>query len=129
MWSGCRPTVSSSCTTRSVNSLLDLARPWMTRASLMMAPTVMRGLSEAKGSWKMICMSRRSEVSAPRSSAVTFLPSNQISPAGGDVEAHVIDGVDAIDLAREDPAPDREIFDEVVNAQQRLGHCPRASAR
>src|SRR6185295_4996668 len=49
--------------------------------------------------------------------------------AGGDVEAHVIDGVDAIDLAREDPAADREIFDEAVDAQQRLGHCPRASAR
>ena len=32
----------------------------MTSASPMIAPTVMRGLSEANGSWKMICMSRRS---------------------------------------------------------------------
>ena len=33
----------------------------MVSASPMIAPTVMRGLSEANGSWKMICMSRRSE--------------------------------------------------------------------
>ena len=32
---------------------------WMVSASPMIAPTVMRGLSEAYGSWKMICMSRR----------------------------------------------------------------------
>ena len=36
----------------------------MISASPMMAPTVMRGLSEANGSWKMICMSRRSARSA-----------------------------------------------------------------
>ncbi len=51
----------------------------------MIAPTVMRGLSEANGSWKMICMSRHSARKAPRSSAVTFWPSNQISPAVGSI--------------------------------------------
>ena len=34
------------------------ASPWMISASPTIAPTVMRGLSEAYGSWKMICMSR-----------------------------------------------------------------------
>ena len=42
-----------------VNSCASSASLWMTSASPMMAPTVMRGLSEANGSWKMICMSRR----------------------------------------------------------------------
>ena len=37
-----------------------LASLWMISASPMIAPTVMRGLSEANGSWKMICMSRQS---------------------------------------------------------------------
>ena len=57
----------------------------MVSASPMIAPTVMRGLSEANGSWKMICMSRQSARNAAASSAVTLRPSNQTSPAVGSI--------------------------------------------
>ena len=96
----------------------------------MMAPTVMRGLSEANGSWKMICMSRQKRrAAASRSSAVTLralepdfacrrLDQAQDAAAGGrfaaagfadqaerlagaDLEADVVDGVHPIDLARQ----------------------------
>ena len=40
--------------------------PWMTSGSAMIAPTRLRGLSEAYGSWKTICISRRSGRSARR---------------------------------------------------------------
>ena len=46
----------------------------MTSASPTIAPTVMRGFSDAYGSWKMICMSRASARSSSLPSAVTFLP-------------------------------------------------------
>src|SRR5262249_56420374 len=42
--------------------------------------------------------------------------------AGADLEAHVIDGVYAVDLAREYAASNGEVFDEVLDAQQRFGH-------
>ena len=35
------------------------ARLWISSGSPMMLPTVMRGLSEAYGSWKIICILRR----------------------------------------------------------------------
>ncbi len=45
----------------------------------------MRGLSDAYGSWKMICMSRRSARSERLSSVVTFLSLNMTSPAVGSI--------------------------------------------
>ena len=49
----------------------------------MIVPTVFRGLSDAYGSWKIICMSRRSARSSPPFSAVMSWPSNQILPSVG----------------------------------------------
>ena len=49
----------------------------MVSASPMIAPTVMRGFSDANGSWKMICMSRPARAARRASSAVTLRPSNQ----------------------------------------------------
>jgi len=130
----------------------------MVSASPMMAPTVMRGLSEANGSWKMICMSRRSAWNAAGSSAVTLRPANQISPALGsisrrmqrpgggfsragladqperlarrEVEAHAIDRVNGRGLAQP-PSPHLEIHREIFDAQQRFRGCalPRSSLR
>ena len=105
----------------------------------------------------MICMSRQSARSAAPDNAVTFLPSNQTSPevgsisrrmqrpvvdlpqpdfadeaqglAGSDLEAHPIDRVHALDLARQQPASDREFLDEIGDAQQRLGHRKQLTAR
>src|SRR5450432_3609571 len=50
-----------------------------------MAPTVMRGSSDAYGSWKMICMSRDNRRSDSRSRSMTLRPSNQISPDVGSI--------------------------------------------
>ena len=102
---------------------------WIISASPMIAPTVMRGLSEAYGSWKMICMSRRSARSSSRVErrdvlalepdlARGRLDQAQDAAAGrrlaaarfadqaqrlarGEVEAHAVDRVHALDLARE----------------------------
>ena len=41
----------------------------------MIEPTRIRGLSEAKGSWKTICISRRSDRSCDRSAAMTSIVS------------------------------------------------------
>src|SRR5712692_5901429 len=83
--SALRPTVSSRCTTRSSRSRLVLASLWMTSASPMIEPTVIRGFSEAYGSWKMICMSRRKWRSDRLSSVVTFWSPNHTSPAVGSI--------------------------------------------
>ena len=49
----------------------------------MIDPTVFRGFSDAYGSWKIICMSRRSARSSSPLSAVMSWPSNQILPSVG----------------------------------------------
>jgi hypothetical protein len=115
-------------------------------ASPMIAPTVMRGFSDANGSWKMICMSRRRRACRALSSAVTSLPSNQTSPDGRldeaqdatagrglaaarfpdepqrfsrrEVEAHPVDRVDPLDLALEQPPLDGKLLDEVADLEQ-----------
>ena len=49
----------------------------------MISPTVMRGLSEEKGSWKIICTSRAKALRAARSRRVVSLPSKITSPEVG----------------------------------------------
>ena len=58
IWSGRRPTCSNSSATRS-RLALPAAMPWTLSGSPTISPAVMRGLSEANGSWKMICIARR----------------------------------------------------------------------
>ena len=55
----------------------------MASGSAMIRATVMRGSSEANGSWKTICMSRRRRLSVVASSARMFSPSNVTRPAVG----------------------------------------------
>lgn len=52
----------------------------------MMLATVIRGLSDAKGSWKMICMSRQAARNAALSMAVTSRSSNQTWPLVGSIK-------------------------------------------
>src|SRR5687767_10387469 len=99
-WSADRPTVSSSWTTRSSRARRLGASLWITSASPMIEPTVIRGLSEAYGSWKMICISFRRARSERLSSVVTFLFSNQISPDVGSMSLRIVRPV--VDL----PQPD-----------------------
>jgi hypothetical protein len=49
----------------------------------MMLPTVMRGLSEAYGSWKIICIRRRMRRICSPGSVVSSVPSNFTDPAVG----------------------------------------------
>ena len=99
----------------------------------------------------MICMSRRSARSASPPSCPTSLPSNQTWPELGsisrrmqrpvvdlpqpelahqaerlalaDVEAHAVDGMHPIDLAREDAAGNREVLLEIADGEQRRLVC------
>ena len=40
--------------------------PWIANGSAMIEPTVLRGFSDEYGSWKIICISRRSALSSVR---------------------------------------------------------------
>src|SRR5438445_6248867 len=55
----------------------------------MIDPTVIRGLSDAYGSWKMICISLRSARSERLSSVVTFCAPNQTSPDVGSMSRRI----------------------------------------
>src|SRR3970282_1582158 len=133
----------SSCT-RSRRSFRDLASPWITMGSAMMAPMVIRGFREAYGSWKIICMRRRMRRISPAFMRVRACPSKTTSPAGGlvehsydaaqgglaaaafahqpqrlaalDLEADAVDGLNVGDLALEDDAGgDGEVHLDVVD--------------
>ncbi len=84
---GSDPTSSmSSCTV--ALRLFRSTVPCSWNGSLTIEPTVLRGFSEAYGSWNTICMSRRSSRSSPPFRWVMSLPSNSIVPLGGFVQAH-----------------------------------------
>ena len=46
----------------------------MTNGSPMIVPTVLRGFSDEYGSWKIICMSRRSGLSSRRDRCAMSCP-------------------------------------------------------
>ena len=56
---------------------------WIANGSPTICSTVLRGLSDAYGSWKIICISRRSGRSCPRRAPVMSRPSKRIVPAVG----------------------------------------------
>ena len=64
---GLQADASSAAPARGRSASFPVAIPWIRSGSAMMSPTVMRGLSDAYGSWKMICISLRS---APQLGAV-----------------------------------------------------------
>src|SRR5712692_7845407 len=76
------PTTRSSSWMRSWRCL-PRARPWTSRGSPTMSPTVCRGSSEAKGSWKIIAISRRIRRMPPLESLVSSWPLNLTEPADG----------------------------------------------
>ena len=57
--SGLSPTSSSSSATRALPCLSFFHSPWTFSGSPMMSLTGIFGFSEAYGSWKTICSSRR----------------------------------------------------------------------
>ena len=128
----------------------------MVSASPMIVPTVMRGLSEANGSWKMICMSRQSARNAAGSSADTLRPSNHTSPAVGSISRRMQRPV--VDLPEPDsptspsvspgamskltlstacttlalrpsrPPPTCEVLGQILDAQERLNRVTHRAA-
>ena len=113
----------------------------------MMSLTGIRGLSDPNGSWKMICILRRSGRSSFWEHFSRSWPLNSIEPdvgsisrssvrperrlaaarlaheaedlARGDVEVHAVDGVDRADLLPHDPAVDREVLLQVADPHHR----------
>src|SRR5579875_1061115 len=100
----------------------------------MIVPTRLRGLSDAYGSWKTICSSRRSgrRRRAPR--RWIGCPWKMISPAVGSSrrtivrpsvdfphrEAHVVDGVHPRHLALQHALANREVLLDVPDLEQRM---------
>ena len=124
-------------------------RPWTYGPSPMISPTVMRGLRLAYGSWKTICMSRRTahhllvaqledrlavdrhrarrrrdepqDDLAERRLAAAGLADQAERLAASHVEADAVDGPDRADLANaEEAAADREVLDEVLDLDEHV---------
>ena len=122
----------------------------MVKASPRIAPTVMRGLSEANGSWNTICMlrrmARRSPPERPSMSlsvkddlafagfdeaqhaarrgglAATGLADQSERFAAVDRKRHAVDRVNAPDLARQQAALDGKMLLQPGDAQQGFAH-------
>ena len=137
--SGVRPTTRSSSSTRAARLAATAVVDHERLAE--MSPTVMRGLSDAYGSWKTICMSLRTSRICRRDAARDVATVEEIVPAVGAVSrisgarasscrsrtrrrarasrrrgsrGDAVDGVDVPDGALEDPA--------------RIGKCLTSSA-
>ena len=82
--SGLRPTVRSSSSTRARLSR-PLYRPCTRRGSATISRTVIRGLSDAYGSWNTICNSRRMSRICRLRSRVMSRPPNMIVPDVGSI--------------------------------------------
>src|SRR6266545_3194498 len=109
--SALRPTVSSRCTTRSSRSRFVLASLWITRASPMIEPTVIRGLDEAQ------------DAAACGGLAAARLADQAERLPAQDLERHVVHGMDPRHLSGEESAADWEVLLEVLDSEQRrLGH-------
>ena len=72
----------SSWTTR-LRSPLPWCIPWIANGSEMIEPTVRRGFSDEYGSWKIICISRRSGLSSFVLRSAISRPSNLTEPEVG----------------------------------------------
>ena len=124
-----------------------LPMPWIRSPSPMLSPICWRGSSDAYGSWKMICIRRRTDFSllpptfvmscpverdraagrideaeqhaADRRLAAARLPDEAERLAPPDREAHVVDGLHVTDLAMKHAALEREELREVRDLDER----------
>ena len=145
---GCRPTRSSNSCTRRFSSA-PLASPCSSIGSPTIWPTRLRGFSDANGSWKIICIWRRSGRSSRRDRPTSSSPRNRTDPDVGvrqledrpaqrrlaaagfadqtecfafaQGQADAVDRAHPGDLALDHhPRLDREVLDEVGDLQQRI---------
>ena len=87
--SGLRPTTPQQLVDPRASSVSP-RYAWMRSGSLMMSRTVMRGLSDAYGSWKTIWMSRPIGRSCRRESVVMSRPLKTMLPAVGSVSRMIV---------------------------------------
>ena len=127
MWSACRPTVSSSWTTRSLNARRDFASLWMVSASPMMAPTVMPRVQRGVGILEddLHVAAERSQRGALR--RVTFLPSNQISPELGSISRRMQRPV--VDLPHPDSPTSPSVSPAAMSKLTPSTACTRSTSR
>ena len=95
-----------SCWTSALIRFLGTV-PWSRNGSPMMEPTVFRGLSEAYGSWKTICMSRRSVPELPPFRLRDVVAVEPDLPLGRVVEPHHDAGERRLPAAGLADEPDR----------------------
>src|SRR5262245_26474864 len=99
----------------------------MTRASPMIEPTVIRGFSDAYGSWKMICICLRRARRERLSSVVTFLPSNHTSPEVGSIRRRMVRPV--VDLPQPDSPTRPSVSPGCMVNEMSSTACTRATSR
>ena len=120
----------------------------MRSGSATISRTVIRGFSDAYGSWKTIWMSRRTGRICRRLYVVMSVPSKTIRPAVGSIslmsvrprvvfpqpdspddaerlaaldgEVDAVDGAHLANRVLEDPRLDRKVLDEPFDAQERV---------
>ena len=146
---GSGPTSSISCWTSLLTLLAHRRSRAAGTASPMIEPIVLRGFSDAYGSWKIICMSRpelaelgaleRGDVLAlepdlalggieqphhdarERRLAAARLPDQAERLTGIHLEVHAVDRVDVADLVLDqDAARDREVLLDPLDLDERL---------
>jgi hypothetical protein len=88
--SGLKPTVCRSSCTISSRSCLLCARPWISMGSPTISPTVMRGLRDAYGSWKIICILRLKGSISDGGREYIGTPSNVTLPAVGSYRRQIV---------------------------------------
>src|SRR2546427_5048278 len=93
----------------------------------MIDPTVIRGLSDAYGSWKMICISLRSARSERLSSVVTFCAPNQTSPDVGSMSRRIERPV--VDLPQPDSPTRPSVSPGRISNDTSSTACTRATSR
>src|SRR6185436_4418861 len=93
----------------------------------MIEPTVIRGFSDAYGSWKMICISFRRPRSERLSSVVTFLPWKETSPEVGSIRRRIVRPV--VDLPQPDSPTRPSVSPGRMSNETSSTACTRATSR
>src|SRR5713101_120593 len=93
----------------------------------MIEPTVIRGLSDAYGSWKMICISFRSARSDRLSSVVTFFPWKVTSPDVGSISRRIDRPV--VDFPQPDSPTSPSVSPFMMSKDTSSTACTRATSR
>ena len=93
----------------------------------MIWPTRLRGLSDANGSWKTICISRRSGCICLRPALVTSWPRNRIDPSVESISRMI--ARDIVVLPQPDSPTRPSVSPSSIDRVTSLTACTRATSR